>query len=76
MQKGAISGVRFSYRTVGTGVAIGVGIYVSAVPGAIVGGTFWAGEQVYDGLKYCWDQTFNFIQDFENGLKSGWYPGR
>lgn len=76
MQRGEISSYRFSYRTVGTGVAMGVGVYMAAVPGAIAGGSFWAAEQVYNGLNYCWNQTFNFCQDLQNALKTGRYPGR
>lgn len=48
MQNGQMSGARFSYNTFGTGIGIGVGIGFGAVPGAVVGGSFWGAQQMYD----------------------------
>ena len=76
MQYGEISGERFSYRTAATVAAIGVGVYFGAVPAALVGGLGWTGEKMYDAATYLWYETSWQISNFENALKSGWYPGK
>jgi hypothetical protein len=76
MQSGEIGGGRFSYRTAGTAVGIGVGAYFGAIPGAVIGGGFWAGEKMYDGYMYWQTQMSIYLTNFENGLKNGWVPGR
>lgn len=76
MKKGEISGGRFSYRTTGTAVGIVVGAYVGAIPGAAIGDSFWAGEKMYDGYMQWQTQMSIYLTNLENGLKSGWVPGR
>ena len=84
MQNGEISGARFAYRTTGTVSSIGGGAAIGwafggpygAAGGAIIGAGFVAGEFVYDGVRNAWNLTINQISNFENALKSGWYPGR
>lgn len=76
MKKGEISGGRFSYRTTGTAVGIVVGAYVGAIPGAAIGGSFWAGEKMYDGYMQWQTQMSIYLTNLENGLKSGWVPVR
>lgn len=77
MNDGEISTSLFSYRTVGTGVAIGVGIYVGAVPAALVGGSVWVGEQMYNGVSLAIDKINQFCNDFNTAVSSGkWYPGK
>ncbi len=75
-RNGQLSGARLSYNTLGTAVGIGVGIGVGAVPGAAAGGAFYAGQQLYDGYNWWVGQMSIYLTDFENGLKSGWFPGR
>lgn len=77
MKCGEISGSIFSYRTVGTGIGVGVGIYVGAVPGTIVGGAFWAGEQMYNGIIFSIDKLSQLSNDFNRAVGSGtWHPIR
>ena len=76
MKNGEIGGGRFGYRTAGTAVGIGVGAYFGAIPGAVIGGGVWAGEKMYDGYMYWQTQMSIYLTNFENGLKSGWVPGR
>ena len=47
-----------------------------AIPGAIAGGGIWAGEKAYDGYMNWQTQMGIFLNNFENGLKNGWVPGR
>ena len=51
MKNGQMSGARFGYNTFGTAVSVGVGIGVGVVPGAAAGGTFYLGQQMYDGYN-------------------------
>ena len=84
MQSKEISTKRFAYRTSGTISSIGVGAAIGsafggpygAAGGAIISGGFMAGEYIYDGVNYIWDETLRQISNFENAIKSGWYPGR
>jgi hypothetical protein len=71
-----LSGARLSYNTLGTAVGIGVGIGVGAVPGATAGGAFYVGQQLYDGYNWWVGQMSIYLTNFENGLKSSWFPGR
>lgn len=74
----------FAYRTLGDLSSVAGGVYIGAqaggpwgaAAGALITGSFWAGEQIYNGLKYSWNELFNFCQDFQDGLKTGWYPGK
>lgn len=75
-RNGQLSGARLSYNTLGTAVATGVGIGVSAVPGAAAGGVFYVGQQFYDGYNWWVGQMSIYLTNFENGLKIGWVPGR
>ena len=56
--------------------AVAVGTYLGAIPGAIAGGGIWAGEKAYDGYMNWQTQMGIFLNNFENGLKNGWVPGR
>lgn len=76
MKNGQMSGARFGYNTFGTAVSVGVGIGVGVVPGAAAGGTFYLGQQMYDGYNRWVDQMSIYLTNFENGLKWGWVPGR
>jgi hypothetical protein len=84
MQSGEISGGRFAYRTAGTLGSIGGSIAIGAslggpwgaVGGSVIGGASWAGEKAYDGYMYLKTQMSINMTNFENGLKSGWVPGR
>jgi hypothetical protein len=84
MQNGQISGGLFAYRTTGTLSSIGGGTLIGsayggtwgAAGGALIGASFVAGEYIYNGTKYIWNETLWQISNFENAIKSGWYPGR
>jgi hypothetical protein len=84
MQSGEIGEGRFVYRTASTLGSIsgsfGIGLIYGgpwgAVGGAVIGGASWAGEQMYDGYMYWQTQMGIFLNNVENGLKSGWVPGR
>jgi RHS repeat-associated protein len=84
MQNGQISGGRFAYRTTGTLSSIGGGALIGsayggpwgAAGGALIGASFVAGEYIYNGATYIWNETLWQISNFENAIKSGWYPGR
>ncbi len=76
MKNGEIGEGRFTYRTAGTAVGVGVGVYFGAIPGTIVGGLGWAGEKSYDGFMIWLDATSKYVSDFNRGLSNGWYPGR
>lgn len=76
MKNGQMSSARFGYNTTGTTVGIGVGIGVGAVPGAAAGGAFYIGQQMYDGYNWWAGQMSIYLTNIENGLKSGWFPGR
>lgn len=71
-----LSGARLSYNTLGTAVAVGVGIGAGAVPGAVAGGAFYIGQQLYDGYNWWASQMSLYLTNFESGLKKGWVPGR
>jgi RHS repeat-associated protein len=73
---GEISRGRLDYRLGVTVVGAGVASYFGAVPGAIAGGTGWAGEQAYDGFNTWLDATSKYIGEFNSGISRGWYPGR
>ena len=84
MQSGEIGCGRFAYRTAGTLGSIGGSIAIGAsmggpwgaVGGAVIGGASWAGEKAYDGYMYLQTQMSIYMTNLENGLKSGWVPGR
>uniref|UniRef100_UPI00262643C6 hypothetical protein n=1 Tax=Hydrotalea sp. TaxID=2881279 RepID=UPI00262643C6 len=84
MQNGQISGGLFTYRTTGTLSSIGSGALIGsayggpwgAAGGALIGAGFVAGEYIYNGAKYIWNETLWQISNFENAIKSGRYPGR
>lgn len=75
---------RFGFRTTGTFSSLGGGIAIGsayggpwgAVCGAIISGSFWAGEKAYDGYMWWQTQMGIFLNNCENGLKNGWVPGR
>ena len=82
LQKGEINIGRFAYRSTGTagsiigGVLIGgkAGGPIGAVGGFLIGGSFWAGEQIYDGYNFLMREATQGINDFENGIGNGWTP--
>ena len=76
MQNGQISGARFSYNTLGTGIGVGVGLGFGTIPGAAVGAGFYIGQQMYDGYMYWQQQMSVFLTNFKTGLSNGWVPGR
>ena len=84
MQNGQISDGLFAYRTTGTLSSIGGGALIGstyggpwgAAGGALIGTGFVAGEYIYNGANYIWNETLWQISNFENAIKSGWYPGR
>ena len=76
MENGEIGEGRFTYRTVGTAIGVGAGVYFGAIPGAIVGGLGWASEKSYDGFMGWLDATSKYVSDFNRGLSNGWYPGK
>lgn len=84
MQKGKISGGLFAYRTTGTLSSIVGGALMGAsyggpsgaAGGALIGAVFVAGEYIYNGAKYILNETLWQMSNFENAIKSGWYPGR
>lgn len=84
MQTGQISGSLFAYRTTGTVTSIGGGALIGsayggpwgAVGGVLIGAGFIAGEYIYNGAKYIWNETLWQISNFENAINSGWYPRR
>jgi RHS repeat-associated protein len=84
LQSGQISPERFTYRTTGLTLSLGTGAAIGAsyggpwgaVGGAFIGLGFQAGEVVYDSLKWLYNETNRQINNFENGLNKGWYPGR
>jgi len=52
----------------GTGVGVGVGIGFGAVPGAVAGGSFWAGQQMYDGALIWAGATSSTLHGYMNNL--------
>jgi hypothetical protein len=74
-KNGQLSGARFGYNTIGTAASVGVG-YFNPVAGAAVGGSFYIGQQMYDGYNWWVGQMSIYLTNFENGLKNGWVPGR
>ena len=84
MQSGEISSSRFAYRTTGTIGSIGGGYLIGLVAGnpwgaaggVFIGAGFVAGEYIYDGTSYVWNETLRQISNFNKGIESGWYPGR
>lgn len=84
MQSGQISEGRFAYRTAGTASSIGGGALIGsayggpygAIGGTVIGAGFVAGEFIYDGATYVWNETLWQIHSFENAINSGWYTGR
>jgi hypothetical protein len=79
-----ISPSRFTFRLTGAASSILGGALIGAklggpygaLGGAGIGLIFTAGEIIYDGATWFWDETKKQIYNFENGIKSGWYPGR
>ena len=85
LYNGEIGVGTFSYRTTGDISAVVGGIYIGAqfggpwgaAGGALITGTFWVGEQIYDALIFTRDKIGQFSNDFNNAVSSGtWYPGR
>jgi uncharacterized protein RhaS with RHS repeats len=74
MQNGEIGAGRFSYRSAGTAIGIGVGFYFGAVPGATVGGLGWSGEKSYDAFNTWLDATAKYITDFNRAVSNGGRP--
>jgi hypothetical protein len=74
--KGQLSGARLGYNTTGTAVGLGVGYFFGPLAAAAAGGSFYVGQQMYDGYMYWQQQMSIYLTNFENGLKNGWVPGR
>jgi len=77
-----ISWGRFGYRTTGTLTSI-VGSTVigtefggpwGAVAGGMIGLSFAAGEQVYDGYNYSVNEISTGVANYENAINRGWMP--
>ncbi|WP_462249329.1 RHS repeat protein [Ekhidna sp.] len=77
MRSGQITTQRFAYRATGAGVTIGASIGVGAVyggpfgaaAGALISGSWWLGEQVYD----MWNNTF--IPAIRSAMPTGNWSG-
>jgi hypothetical protein len=68
-----LSGERFSWRTAGTVVGIGVTIYFGAMPGSVAGGLFYVGEKSYDAVNLFIDKVSEAAADIQSGR---WIPGQ
>jgi hypothetical protein len=53
-----------------------VGYFFGPLAAAAAGGSFYVGQQMYDGYMYWQQQMSIYLTNFENGLKNGWVPGR
>jgi hypothetical protein len=77
LQSGKISAARFSYNTTGTAVGLAVTAFTAdPILGALAGGVFVAGQQIYDGISMVADKTRDFLYDFENSIGKTWIPGQ
>ncbi|WP_114751994.1 hypothetical protein [Pleomorphovibrio marinus] len=75
---GDLSGSRLGYRATGTGVSIGVAYGLGGPYGAAAGGLFFMGEKAWDMTQPMRNeisrQYWQFKNDFDNALRSGWRP--
>jgi len=83
MQNGLISPERFAYRTSGNAASVGGAVLIGsayggpwgAAAGALIGGTFYAGEKFYDNfLVPAWSEMQKAYLNFQNNLGYGWNP--
>ena len=84
MQLKKISIARFSYRATGsfssiassTIVGMKFGTPWGAASGLFISTSFWLYETAYDAWKSWQTQMATFLSNAENGLKTGWVPGK
>lgn len=78
LQSGEMSVAKFSYKFTGTALGIAVTLYTAnPILGALVGGSFQAGQIMYDGAIFAIDKASQFLGNCESALSYGkWVPGR
>lgn len=69
---------QFAYNLTSIGASVITSSWVGGpqgiLAGSLVGGTFWAGEQLYDGINWGIGEISNGVSNFENALNQGWIP--
>lgn len=73
---GQLSNSRLIYNTMSTAAGVYAGLAGGPIAGIAAGVGTWAGEQLYNGYTYGMEQMSIYVTNFENGLKSGWMPGK
>jgi len=75
---GDLSSFRLGYRATATSISIGVAYGLGGPYGAAAGGLFFMGEMAWNMTQPIRNeisrQYFQFKNDFENALRSGWRP--